>query len=315
MARKTAPVVIGTRGSQLALWQANAVRDALVAARGLPPDAVEIAVIKTSGDLIKDRPLSEAGGKGLFTKEIEEALLSESVSIAVHSAKDMETFLPEELVVGAVLPREDVRDALITREARSLDALPQGARVGTASLRRAALLRRARPDLKTPLLRGNVTTRLRRVEAGDFDATLLAAAGLNRLGLADRIAALLPLDAFPPACGQGIVAMECRADDARTRDLLATIDDGAAAAALTCERAFLAALDGSCKTPIAGHARIEDGRLVFDGTVLAEDGAESYAATGAGDPADAEAIGRAAGKDILTRAPAAFLKRAGIGGG
>ncbi len=309
----TTTVRIGTRGSRLALWQANAVREALIAARRPPPDAIEIVTIRTSGDAIRDRPLAEAGGKGLFTKEIETALLSKTVSIAVHSAKDMETFLPEGLTVGAVLPREDVRDALIARNAGSLEALPKGARVGTASLRRSALLKRARQDLETALLRGNVPTRLRRVQSGDFDATLLAAAGLNRLGLEQHITALLPLDAFPPACGQGIIAIECRADDAEIRDLLAAIDDRATAVALACERAFLATLDGSCRTPIAGNARMEGGRLVFDGLVISEDGTESYAAKGAGDPSDAEIIGRAAGAEILARAPATFLKRLGIG--
>jgi hydroxymethylbilane synthase len=305
---------IGTRGSRLALWQANAVRDALLAAHDLAPDAVEIVAIRTTGDAIRDRRLSDAGGKGLFTKEIEAALLAEDVALAVHSAKDMETFLPAGLTVGAVLPREDVRDALIAREAQTLEALPRHAKVGTASLRRAALLRRVRPDIETPLLRGNVPTRLGRVEAGEFDATLLAAAGLNRLGLQQHIAALLPLDAFPPACGQGVVAIECRAGDAKTRDLIAAIDDAPAAAALACERAFLAALDGSCRTPIAGYARIEAGRLRFDGLLLAEDGGETYSAAGLGDPADAAAIGREAGEDIRRRAPAAFLERLGIGG-
>ncbi len=310
---KTASVRIGTRGSRLALWQANAVRDALIAAHRLPPDAVEIVTIRTSGDAIRDRPLAEAGGKGLFTKEIEAALISEEVSIAVHSAKDMETFLPEGLIVAATLPREDPRDALIAREARSLDEVPQGALVGTASLRRAALLKRTRPDIATALLRGNVPTRLARVANGDFDATLLAAAGLKRLGLEGHISALLPLESFPPACGQGIIAIECRVADTRARDLLAALDDRSAAQALACERAFLAALDGSCRTPIGGHARIEDTRLVFDGLVLSEDGAESYAAKGVGDPADAEAIGRDAGAEILAKAPAAFLKGLGIG--
>lgn len=310
---KSAAIRIGTRGSKLALWQANAVRDALLAAHALAPDKIEIVTIKTSGDVIKDRPLSEAGGKGLFSKEIEAVLLSGDVSVAVHSAKDMETFLPTGLIVGAVLEREDVRDALITREADSLEALPHGARVGTASLRRAALLKRARPDIETALLRGNVPTRLRRVQAGDFDATLLAAAGLNRLGLESHIAALLPLDKFPPACGQGAIAIECRADDGKIRELLAPLDHPATAAALSCERAFLAALDGSCRTPIAGYARIVEGRLVFDGLVLSEDGTEFYAADGAGDPADAKAIGREAGAEILARAPASFLKGLGIG--
>jgi len=175
-------------------------------------------------------------------------------------------------------------------------------------------LKRARPDIETALLRGNVPTRLRRVEAGDFDATLLAAAGLNRLGFESHIAALLPLSAFPPACGQGVIAVECRADDEEARALLAAIDHGETAAALRCERAFLAALDGSCRTPIAGHARRVAGRLHFDGLVLSEDGSEAYEASTAGAPEDAEAIGRDAGESILGRAPAAFLRRLGIGG-
>jgi hydroxymethylbilane synthase len=305
-------VRIGTRGSRLALWQAEAVRNALVGTSGVTPDSVLVTPIRTTGDVITDRPLSEAGGKGLFTKEIEAALLSGAATIAVHSAKDMETVLPPGLIVGAVLPREDVRDALIARGATSLATLRKGARVGTASLRRAALIRRARPDVETALLRGNVPTRLRRVESGEFDATLLAAAGLNRLGLSTHITALLPLETFPPACGQGIIAIECREDDAATRDLLSAIDDPESGAALRCERAFLRVLDGSCRTSVAGHARIESGRLVFNGILLAEDGSESYEAGGAGDPADAAEIGAEAGRTIRSLAPRAFLERLGI---
>jgi len=303
---------IGTRGSRLALWQAAAARDALAAAHGLDPEAVEIVPITTSGDVIRDRPLADAGGKGLFTKEIEQALLSGAVDLAVHSAKDMETVLSDGLVIGAVLPREDVRDALVARAAESLDALPAGARVGTASLRRAALVRRARPDVEIALLRGNVPTRLKRVEAGDFDATLLAVAGLKRLGLEHHVRALLPPDLFPPACGQGAIAIECRASDRRMRELLAPVDHRETAAAVACERAFLAALDGSCRTPIGGYARVEGGILRFDGTVLSEAGTESHSASASGDSGEAEAIGREAGEDIRRRAPAAFLARIGI---
>jgi hydroxymethylbilane synthase len=306
------PIRIGTRGSRLALWQAGAVRDALIAAHGLDPGAVEIVQIKTSGDRIRDRPLSEAGGKGLFSKEIEEALLAGTVELAVHSAKDMETFLPDGLMIGATLEREDVRDALVARSAGSLDALPQGATVGTASLRREALIRRARPDLRITLLRGNVPTRVRKVEEGELDATLLAAAGLKRLGLEAKISALLPLAEFPPACGQGTVAIECRADDDRLRALLAAIDHADSSAALACERAFLVALGGSCKTPVAGYACIEGGKLRFDGVVLSEDGQESFEASGSGDPVDAAGIGDTAGRDIRERAPEAFLARLGI---
>jgi hydroxymethylbilane synthase len=297
----------------LAVWQAEAVRDALMKAHGLSAEAVEIVVVKTSGDRIRDRALAEAGGKGLFTKEIESALGSAEVDVAVHSAKDMETFLPAGLVIGAVLEREDARDALIAHEATSLEALRAGALIGSASIRREALLRRARPDLAFALLRGNVPTRLKRVEDGDFDATLLAAAGLKRLALADRVTELLPPDRFVPSCGQGIVAIECREDDRRTRDLLAAIDHRETASALACERAFLAALDGSCRTPVAGHAQVADGQIRFSGILLGEDGCEFYEADGCGAVKDAEAIGRAAGEDIRNRAPNAFLKRLGLG--
>jgi hydroxymethylbilane synthase len=303
---------IGTRGSRLALWQANAVRDALAAAHGFDPAEIEVAVIRTSGDRIQDRSLAEAGGKGLFTKEIEEALITGSVDVAVHSAKDMQTFLPAGLAIGACLAREDVRDALIARSADSLESLPPGARVGTASLRREALIRRARPDLKIALLRGNVPTRLNRVVAGEFDATLLAAAGLLRLGLEQHVSAMLPPEKFPPACGQGAVAIECRADDRPIRDLLAAIDHRPTSTAIECERVFLAALDGSCRSPIAGWARADGESLRFDGILLSEDGSEFYEASMSGATVDAAAIGRRAGEEIRRRAPASFLERLGI---
>jgi hydroxymethylbilane synthase len=293
--------------------QAEMVREALLKAHGVGAEAVEVVPIKTSGDGIRDRALAEAGGKGLFTKEIESALHTRDVDLAVHSAKDMETFLPDGLVIAAVLEREDARDALVAREAGSLDALPEGALIGSASIRREALLRRVRPDLRFALLRGNVPTRVKRVEAGDFDATLLAAAGLKRLGLEDRIAELLPIQDFLPACGQGAVAVECRADDARMRDLASAIDHRETARAIACERAFLAALDGSCRTPIAGHARVEGNNLSFDAMLLSEDGSEFYSASASGDAEDAEAIGRAAGEEIRRCAPPAFLTRLGIG--
>ena len=310
---QTTPIRIATRGSELALRQAEAARAALAEAHGRPLASLEIVAIKTSGDKTRDRRLAEIGGKGLFTKEIEAALLSGAADIAVHSAKDMETGLPDGLTIGAVLPRADPRDALVARQATSLDALPQGARIGSASIRREALLKRMRPDLTFALLRGNVPTRLKRVAAGDYDATLLAAAGLKRLGLEHAITALLPLDEFLPACGQGVVAVECRADDPQMREWLSAIDHRETAAALACERAFLAALDGSCRTPIAGHARVEGGRLRFDGLLLAEDGSESYSAASSGSAADAGAIGRAAGDDIRRRAPAGFLRQLGVG--
>ena len=310
---QTRPVRIGTRGSRLALWQAGTVRDRLAAAHAMPPDRFEIVPIKTSGDRIQDRALLEAGGKGLFTKEIEEALLSGAIDLAVHSAKDMQTFLPAGLTIGAYLEREDPRDALVSRTGGDLDRLPHGARLGTASLRREALLRRARPDIRIELLRGNVPTRLRRVEGGEFDATLLAAAGLHRLGLEAHISAYLPLGTFPPACGQGAVAVECRADDTAVRDLLLPLDHRATALAVLCERSFLAVLDGSCRTPIAGHAEVTHGDLTFSGLLLSPDGAEEYGTTLAGVAEDAAEIGHSAGHAIRERAPPDFLRRLGIG--
>ena len=306
------PIRIGTRGSDLALWQANAVRDALMAAHGLAEEAVEIVVIKTTGDRITDRALLEAGGKGLFTKEIEEALLDGSIQLAVHSAKDMPTRLPDGLVLAAYLKRADIRDALIAGSVNRFEDLPHGARLGTASLRRAALVRRLRPDITTELIRGNVPTRLKRIEEGAFDATLLAAAGLSRLGLQDRITELLDTKRFPPACGQGAVTIECRADDRATVELLAAIDDRPTRLAVTCERAFLDVLDGSCRTPIAGLAEVAGADLELSGMVLAPDGSECHSGKGAGRAEDAEAIGRHAGLALRGRLPASLLKTLGL---
>ena len=313
---QTAAIRIGTRGSTLALWQAGAVRDTLVARHGFPSTSIEIVPMRTSGDRIQDRALLEAGGKGLFTKEIEEALRAGQVDLAVHSAKDMQTFLPEGLAIGAYLEREDVRDALVSPVASDIAELPVGALVGTASLRREALVRRVRPDLRIGLLRGNVPTRLRKLDAGEFHATLLAAAGLHRLGLEDRITAYLHPDQFPPACGQGAVAVECRADDHRMHDLLAAIDHAATALAVSCERAFLATLDGSCRTPVAGFAQLDGDRLAFKGMLLSSDGSRAYEAALTGvarSSHEAEAIGREAGRAVLAEAPRAFLDDLGVG--
>jgi hydroxymethylbilane synthase len=310
---QTKAIRIGTRGSDLALWQAGAVRDALVAKTNLEIDAVATTIIRTSGDRIQDRALLEAGGKGLFTKEIEEALLSGAIDMAVHSAKDMPIILPDGLMLAAYLPREDVRDAFIGHTAQSVGDLPQGAVVGTASLRREALLKRARPDLEVKLIRGNVPTRLRRVADGDFDATLLAHAGLKRLGLVGQVSSLLDVAAFPPACGQGAVVIECREDDAVVQDLLAEIDHQPTATGVVCERAFLDVLDGSCRTPIAGHARIEGDDLVFDGLLLAPDGQSVFSDRRSGPAGEAEAIGAAAGRAVRDQAGEDFLTRLGIG--
>ncbi|MGA2129748.1 MAG: hydroxymethylbilane synthase [Xanthobacteraceae bacterium] len=298
---------IGTRGSPLALAQAHEVRDRLARAHGVDPAAIAIVVIRTSGDRIQDRPLSEVGGKGLFTKEIEEALVAGTIDLAVHSAKDMPTVLPEGLVLAVCLEREDVRDALISHKAFSLVDLREGGVVGTASLRRQAMIRRRRPDLTVVSLRGNVQTRLRKLEEGHVDATVLALAGLRRLGLAAAATAVMEVDEFLPAVGQGAIALETRADDRRTRDLLAAVDHPDTTVALGAERAFLGVLDGSCRTPIAGHATIRDGRLSFRGMVLRPDGSEAHETSRAGTADAAPALGADAGRELTDRLPADFV--------
>jgi hydroxymethylbilane synthase len=303
----TASLRIGTRGSPLALAQARLVRAAIAAAHGLPIDTIALEVIRTTGDQVRDRPLAEVGGKGLFTKEIEEALIAGTVDLAVHSAKDMPTVLPAGLTIAATLAREDARDAFISRKSRTIGDLPRGARLGTASLRRQALVKRLRPDLAVVPLRGNVETRLRKLDAGEVDATLLALAGLKRLGLAEAATAVLDIDTFPPAVGQGIIAIEARADDARTRAMLAAINHADSAIALMAERAFLAVLDGSCRTPIAGHATVSGGRVAFRGLIAKPDGSEVHECTRAGAVADAVALGSDAGRELKARAGADFF--------
>jgi hydroxymethylbilane synthase len=303
---------IGTRGSPLALVQAHETRDRLARAHGADASAYEIVLIKTSGDLIQDRALAEAGGKGLFTKEIDAAMLRGEIDVAVHSSKDLPTLLPDGVTIAGFLPREDVRDALICAKATSFAELPQGATLGTASLRRQAQAKRLRPDLKVGLLRGNVETRLGKAERGEIDATLLAYAGLKRLGLAARATALLEIDAFLPAVGQGAIGLTARPGDRAALEALAPILDALTGAALACERAFLAVLDGSCKTPIAGHARQEGGGLRFRGAVYRADGSEAFEVERTGPPAEAAAIGAEAGRELLARLPRGVL---GIGVG
>jgi hydroxymethylbilane synthase len=302
---------IGTRGSALALAQAHEVRRLLMAAHGLDDAAIDIVVIKTTGDRIQDRPLSEAGGKGLFTKEIEEALLDGSVDLAVHSMKDMPTALPEGLAITSMLPREDVRDAFISAKWPSIEALPRGAVVGSSSLRRQAQLRRMRPDLQVVTYRGNVDTRLRKLADGAVDATLLAVAGLNRLGLAEHITAAIPLDVILPAVAQGAVGIETRFDDAATAALLASLNDPATSLCVTAERAFLARLEGSCRTPIAGLGQLEAAVFTFRGAILRPDGSDSLAVTRQGQPAAAVQLAIEAAEELLTRAGPGFL---GAGG-
>ncbi|HEX2512574.1 MAG TPA: hydroxymethylbilane synthase [Xanthobacteraceae bacterium] len=304
---KPAVLRIGSRGSPLALIQARAVRDRLAAAHGLDSGRITIEAIRTSGDMIQDRPLAEAGGKGLFTKEIEEALLADRIDLAVHSAKDVPTFLPSGLVLSAYLPREDARDALISSKAKTLQDLPAGARVGTASPRRQAIVKRTRPDLQVISLRGNVETRLRKLSEGQADATILALAGLKRLDLANAIATIMSTDEFLPAVGQGAIVVETREDDRRTRELLACIDHADTTSALTCERAFLAVLDGSCRAPIAGHATITGDILSFRGMILKPDGSQSFETSRRGNRADATALGTDAGQELKRQGGADFF--------
>ena len=305
---------IGSRGSPLALIQARQAQSALAKACGLAPEQIEISIIRTSGDKIQDRPnggsLADAGGKGLFTKEIEEALLSGTIDFAVHSSKDIPAVLPTRLTLAAFLPREDPRDALVSHKARTLRDLPRNARVGTSSPRRQALLMRARPDLLIVPLRGNVETRLRKIEAGEMDAAVLAVAGLKRLGLFSTIATALEVDEFLPAAGQGAIAIETCADDESARAHAAAIDDTDTHTALAAERAFLAALGGSCRTPIAGHARIDGDTVTFRGLVAKTDGSEVIEVSRLGRRADAAALGTDAGHEIKMRAGAGFFVEA-----
>lgn len=297
------PLRLGTRGSPLALAQAQMVKAALAAADPAlaAEDAIEIVAIKTTGDKVLDRPLAEIGGKGLFTKEIEDGLLEGSLDIAVHSMKDMPTVLPEGLVIDAVLPRADPRDALIAKGPRSIAELPQGARVGSASLRRAAQLRALRPDLEVVPLRGNVQTRLRKLEAGEAHATFLAMAGLVRLGLTEVVSAALPPEEMLPAVAQGAIGIERHAGNAAVAELLARINHAPTLTAITAERTFLAALDGSCRTPIAALAELHGDRLRLRGLVASPDGRRIERIEAEGPSAAAAALGREAGASIRVR--------------
>ena len=303
MPQNPPPLRLGTRGSKLARVQAGLV------ARLLQEwgTACEIVPVKTTGDRIVDRPLADAGGKGLFTKELEEALLSDVIDLAVHSMKDVPTALPEGLTIAAILPREDPSDVFIAKCAGTLSELPAGARVGTSSVRRKAQVLRLRPDLECVPLRGNVDTRLAKLEAGETDAILLALAGLKRLGAAERVTSVLNPDEWLPSLAQGAIGIEVRLRDARTASLIGALDDQAASIELECERAFQAALDGSCRTPIAGLARVDGKRLSFRGEVIAQDGSDSASTEfeiqlSANPRLDAARAGREAGAALRPRA-------------
>ncbi len=298
---------LGTRGSPLALAQADEVRARIAQAHGWSVERLAIVPIRTTGDAIQDRALSEAGGKGLFTKELDRALIDGAIDLAVHSAKDLPTLLPNAIVIAGYLPREDVRDVLVAPRARHFNDLPSGAVVGSASLRRQAQVKRFRPDLAVKLLRGNVETRLRKLDSGEFDATILALAGLKRLALAHRATAILDTDHFLPAVGQGAIAITTRTGDTGVADRLAPVLDDETGLAVTCERAFLATLDGSCRTPIAGHARMSGTDLEFRGLVLAPDGSDAVETFARGPAGFAARLGEDAGHDLLARAPVRIL--------
>ncbi|MBR3663377.1 MAG: hydroxymethylbilane synthase [Desulfovibrio sp.] len=301
-------LVIATRGSQLALWQAKYVQSALCK---LHPDlSIELAVIKTRGDIILDVPLAKVGGKGLFVKEIEDALLGGRADLAVHSIKDVPMFLPEGLLLGCVPKREDPRDALLSLHYDSLEALPKGARIGTSSLRRQAQLLNQRPDLVIANLRGNVDTRLRKLTEGAYDAILLASAGLTRLGLTAPKRCDLQVEHFLPAVGQGALGIECREDDYDVLCLLAELEDGTTRVCVEAERGFLAELDGGCQVPIAGHATLlADERLEIKGLVGEVDGSRLLSATRVGEKSEAEALGRALARELLDMGARAILQK------
>lgn len=296
------PLRIGTRGSPLALAQAYETRERLSIAFGLSLDSFEIVVIKTTGDKVLNRPLKEIGGKGLFTKEIEEALLQESIDIAVHSMKDMPVQQPDGLILDTFLPREDVRDAFVSRIHKSLADIPEGATVGTSSLRRKAQLMSKRPDLKIVEFRGNVQTRLKKLDDGVAECTFLAVAGLNRLKMEDIITAPISTDEMLPAVAQGAIGIERREKDIKVATMLEAIHNSTTGLLLSAERAFLEALDGSCETPIAGLAEFKNENLRFRGEILKTDGSEVYSDEQVVSKEDATLVGIEMAHKLLSQA-------------
>ncbi|MGO4915222.1 hydroxymethylbilane synthase [Pseudogemmobacter sp. W21_MBD1_M6] len=301
------PLKIGTRGSPLALAQAFETRRRLGAAFGLPDEAFEIVVIKTTGDAILDRPLKEIGGKGLFTREIEDDLLAGKIDIAVHSMKDMPTLQPEGLLLDTYLPREDVRDAFVSLGVARLADLAKGAVVGTSSLRRRAQLLNRRPDLQVVEFRGNVQTRLKKLADGVAIATFLAKAGLNRLAMTDVPHSAIEVDEMLPAVAQGAIGIERRANDSRVAEMLAAIHDTDTGHRLACERAFLLALDGSCETPIAGLAVLDGGRVHLRGEILRPDGTQRLFDAETATVEDGAAMGREVALRLRAKAPEGFF--------
>lgn len=289
--------------------QAEETRALLARAHGIAPERIEIVPFVSTGDRLKDQPLSEVGGKGLFTKEIDAALLAGDVDIGVHSTKDVATTLPEGMAIPAFLEREDVRDAFISLVARGIDYLPEGARFGTSSIRRAAQVLRLRPDLEIVPFRGNVQTRLKKLMDGVASATLLAMAGLRRVGEDHRVTAVLDPEQFMPAPAQGAIALAVRTDDARARELVAPLDHKLTHTAITAERAMLKVLDGSCRTPVGALSRIEAGRLTLRGEILSLDGQTTVEEEVTGDAAEAQALGAALGQKLIEIAGPDFLAR------
>jgi hydroxymethylbilane synthase len=308
----TPVLTIGTRGSPLALAQTHEVRDRLAAAwpELAAPGAIAVVVIKTTGDLVQDRPLAEIGGKGLFTKELDEQMLAGTIDIAVHSMKDVPTVLPSGIVLPCMLPREDVRDAFISLRAKTLDELPTGSVIGTASLRRGAQILHRRPDLKVVNFRGNVQTRLRKLEEGEVDATLLAMAGLRRLGLEHHVTSALSTEEMLPAVAQGAIGITCRAGDPEAHRFLTLLEDGETMMRVEAERAFLAVLDGSCRTPIAGLAEIRRpdlDRVTFRGLIVSPDGQTVHTTQRYGEPEHAVTMAREAGEELKATAGPGFF--------
>lgn len=302
-------LTIGTRGSMLALAQAHETRDRLIAAwPQLATDgAIAIQVINTTGDMVQNRPLAEIGGKGLFTKELDDSMLDGRIDLAVHSMKDVPTVLPDGIVLPCVLPREDVRDAFICPTAKTVDDLPPGAVIGSASLRRGAQILHRRPDLKVVNFRGNVQSRLRKLDEKVVDATMLAVAGLNRLGLSQHIASALSPDEMLPAVAQGAIGVTCRADDEQAHAFLAALNHPETMIRVTAERAFLARLDGSCRTPIAALAELDGDKLRLRGLIVSPDGKTVHATERNGTVADAAAMGTDAAEELLSIAGPGFF--------
>ena len=297
---------IGTRGSALALWQSRSIARALAVHTGVEP---ELITIKTSGDKFQKLSFSQIGTKGVFIKELEDALLEGTIDLAVHSMKDVPTELPEGLTIAAIGKREDMRDALLSLHGGTLASLPQGARVGTSSLRRQSQLLAARPDLRMLELRGNVDTRIEKLKRGDYDAIVLAKAGLDRLGLSANISEVLPYEISLPAAGQGAIGIEARANDADTLRILASLEDAETRAAVTAERSVLAGLGGGCQVPIGAWGRMASGKLLLDVAVLSPDGSQRLAEQDSDSPREAEALGRRVAQKLRERGAAALLER------